>query len=61
MSKLDTPTIQRANPERARQISESTGRGQDWIRTPAALGTTLALILLGLIFIAIGMIGMVRP
>lgn len=58
MSKLDIPTIQRANPERARQISESTGRGQDWIRTPAALGTTLALALLVGILLAIGM---VRP
>lgn len=61
MSKLSTPTIERTRPERARQISQDACRGQDWIRTPAALGTSLALILLGLIFIAIGMIGMVRP
>jgi len=61
MSKLDTPTIQRAHPERARQISQDACRGQDWIRTPAALSTSLALIVLGLIFIAIGMIGMVGP
>lgn len=61
MTKLDTPTIQRAHPGRARQISNSTGRGQEWIRTPAALSTSLVLILLGLLFIAIGMIGMVRP
>lgn len=61
MSKLDTPSIQRTHSERARQISQATGRDPEWIRTPAALSTSLALILLGLLFIAIGMIGMVRP
>jgi len=61
MIKLNTPTIERKRPERARQISKDACRGQDWIRTATALGTSLALIVLGLIFIAIGMIGMVGP
>lgn len=59
--KLDTPSIERTRPERARQISDNSGRGQDWIRTPAALSTSLALIVLGLVLIAIGMLGMVQP
>lgn len=58
MTKLSTPTIERTRPERARQISQATGRDQEWIRTPAALGTTLALVVLVVILIAIGM---VRP
>lgn len=58
MSKLDTPSIQRTHPERARQISQATGRDPDWIRMPPALATSLALALLALILIAIGM---VRP
>ena len=61
MSKLDTPTIQRAHPERARQISQDACRGQEWIQTPAALATTLALLAVIAAFLAIGAIGMVRP
>lgn len=61
MSKLSMPTIERTRPERARQISQDACRGQEWIRTPTALGASLVLIVLGLIFIAIGMIGMVGP
>ena len=62
MSRLDTPTIQRAHPERARQISESTGRGDEWIRTPASLGTGFALVTLAVLVLVLAtVIGTVRP
>lgn len=62
MSKLDTPTIQRAHPERARQISESTGRGEEWIRTPATAGTSFALVMLAMLVLVLAtVIGTVRP
>ncbi len=58
MADLNTPTIQRTRPDRARQISESTGRGEEWIRTPASF----ALVFLALlVLMASFAIGMVRP
>lgn len=61
MSRLETPTIQRAHPERARQISESTGR-DEWIRTPATAGTGFALVILAmLVLVLAAVIGTVRP
>lgn len=62
MSKLDTPSIQRAHPERARQISDSTGRGDDWIRTPATAGATFALVMLAVLVLVLAtVVGTVRP
>lgn len=62
MSNLNTPTIERTRPERARQIGESTGRGQDWIRTPATAGATFALVMLAMLVLVLAtVLGMVRP
>jgi len=61
MSHLDTPTIERVSPERARQISESTGRGE-WIRTPVTAGATFALVVLATVVLVVAtVIGTVRP
>lgn len=62
MSKIEIPTIERTRPERARQISQDACRGQDWIRTPPALGTTFALVVLAaLVLVLATVIGTVRP
>ena len=62
MIKLNTPTIQRAHPERARQISESTGRDNEWIRTPATAGAGFALVILAMLVLVLAtVIGTVRP
>jgi hypothetical protein len=62
MSKLNTPTIERTHPERARQISDSTGRGDDWIRTPATAGATFALVMLAMLVLVLAtVVGTVRP
>jgi len=61
VSHLDTPTIERANPERAHEISESTGRGE-WIRTPVTFGATFALVVLAMLVLVLAtVIGTVRP
>lgn len=62
MSRLDTPTIERTRPERAQEISNSTGRGEEWIRTPASLGTGFALVILAVLVLVLAtVIGTVRP
>ena len=62
MSRLDTPTIERTDPARARQITDSTGRGDEWIRTPASLGTGFALVMLAVLVLVLAtVIGTVRP
>lgn len=62
MSRLDIPTIERTRPDRAHEISDSTGRGQDWIRTPAAFGATFALFLVAMLFVVLATaFGTVRP
>lgn len=62
MSRLDTPTIERTRPSRAQEISGSTGRGQDWIRTPPAFGATFALVMLAVLVIVLAtVLGTVRP
>ena len=59
---LDTPTIERTDPARARQITDSTGRGDEWIRTPATLGTSFALVMLAVLAIVLAtVLGTVRP
>lgn len=61
MSRLDTPTIERTQPERARQISESTGRSE-WVRTPVTAGATFALVVLAMVVLVVAtVIGTVRP
>lgn len=62
MIHLDTPTIERSNPERASEISNGTGRGQDWVRTPATLGTSFALVMLAVLILVLAtVLGTVRP
>lgn len=62
MTHLDTPTIERTRPERAQEISNSTGRGDEWIRTPASLGTGFALVMLAVVVLVLAtVIGTVRP
>lgn len=62
MSRLDTPTIERTRPERAQEISNSTGRGEEWIRTPASLGTSFALVMLAVLVLVLAtVVGTVRP
>lgn len=61
MNRLDTPTIERADPARAREISESTGRGE-WIRTPVTFGAGFALVILAVLVLVLAtVLGMVRP
>lgn len=62
MSRLDTPTIERTRPERAQEISNSTGRDDEWIRTPASLGTSFALVMLAVLVLVLAtVVGTVRP
>jgi hypothetical protein len=61
VSRLDTPTIERVSPERAREISESTGRGE-WIRTPVTAGAGFALVILAVLVLVLAtVVGTVRP
>lgn len=61
MNHFDIPTIERTRPERAQEISSSTGRGE-WIRTPAAAGTTFALVMLAVLVLVVAtVLGTVRP
>lgn len=62
MSRFDTPTIERTDPARARQITDSTGRGEEWIRTPATFGATFALVMLAVLVLVLAtVVGTVRP
>lgn len=62
MSRLDTPTIERTRPERAQEIGQSTGRDDEWIRTPASLGTGFALVMLAVLVLVLAtVLGTVRP
>ena len=62
MSRFETPTIERTRPERAQEISDSSGRGEEWIRTPATAGATFALVMLAVLVLVLAtVVGTVRP